>query len=220
MLLIYGSAKRTAIRVPRTENDDMPREIKVPSHRRSVLAVLLNPPSISSGARTVRAVGLAQSILGFENVQIANLAATPTANVVQLNHSQVNPDWGTARITITQALTTTDGIIAAWGVSGLTGSARRGFEEQVSWFTATAIRSGFDSCWTVGGRPLHPSRWHQYVADKHGRTPSGTTEQRLRHVIQSTPMQSLARRATTEHWSVSDPLTNLPKDNAENSADA
>jgi hypothetical protein len=44
----------------------------------------------------------------------------------------------------------------------------------------------------LGGEPRHPSRWHQYVSDKYGRTSGGTFEERIKQVLVAVPLARAA----------------------------
>jgi hypothetical protein len=91
--------------------------------------------------------------------------------------------WTAARRDLILALDGADAILAGWGVSGLTGDARRLLDEQVGWLQARAQQSGIDGFWMVGGQPRHPSRWHQYVSDKYGRTSGGPFDARIAQAL-------------------------------------
>lgn len=60
---------------------------------------------------------------------------------------------------------------------------------QVEWFARQARAAGLSEMWTVGGRARHPSRWHQYVSDKYGRTSGGSFADRLRQVLVRAPLE-------------------------------
>lgn len=164
---------------------------------RSLAAVLLNPPSQSSGNRTVGAVHSASRVLGFQTVEIVNLCFLPSRSVVDLAATVADSDWVRARPGLERALCESDGLLLAWGVSGWAGSPRLGLASQINWFLTTAQAHGHRSCWMVGGQPRHPSRWHQYVSDKHGRTPGGSPENRLRYVLESCDLEAFADRQLT-----------------------
>lgn len=152
------------------------------------VAVLLNPPSTTAGTRTTNAVKLASNVLGFGDLRVANLCSTPSRSVVELNVISDTRGWMRARDEIQGLLSQADGVLAAWGVSGLSGAAGRNHQRQVTWFLESAKSAGIESLWMVGGQPRHPSRWHQYVADKYGRTSGGTFAQRLSEVLQEVPI--------------------------------
>jgi hypothetical protein len=127
-------------------------------------------------------------VLGYEAVEIVNLCVRPTASIAELGLGEMVDGWLDARDRLTLALKTADGLLAGWGVAGLAGSAQRHRDEQVAWLRAEASRAGFSSIWMVGGEPRHPSRWHQYVSDKYGRTTGGTFEDRLFQVLVPSPL--------------------------------
>ena len=96
-----------------------------------------------------------------------------------------------AREDIAEALARCDEFMAAWGLSGLAGAARQHRSDQVRWLLQTASSFGHELAWTVGGQPRHPSRWHQYVSDMHGRTAGGTVIERLKQVMVRVPLSEL-----------------------------
>lgn len=161
--------------------------------RSQLVVVLMNPPSASSGRRTRNAVLVAGALLGYANVRMVNLCRLPTKSVVELADSSLN-DWRRARPYLKQAIGNGSAILTAWGVSPLRGAAQQHFNSQVDWFCQEAQMKGMDRIWTVGGSPRHPSRWYQFVADKHGRTDGGTFPQRLNQVLEEISIYSLSRR--------------------------
>lgn len=100
--------------------------------------------------------------------------------------------WTAARSDLEAAVAGAGAILAAWGVAGLRGEARRLMSAQVEWLMERAEETGIDIFWTVGGEPRHPSRWHQYVSDKYGRTTGGTFEERIAQVLVAVPGCCLA----------------------------
>jgi hypothetical protein len=158
-----------------------------------LLAVLLNPPSASTGARTLGAVRRAAEVLDFDSYEVANLFAEPTPTVVELNlftgHEKA---WPEVQERLREQLRAAGGVLAAWGVAGAFGRFRQLRDERAAWLIDEAERVGHEEVWMVGSEPRHPSRWHQYVADKHGRTRGGTFEERLRQVLVPMPLPAVA----------------------------
>ncbi|MFI8697002.1 DUF1643 domain-containing protein [Dietzia maris] len=154
-------------------------------------AVLLNPPSTSSGNRTRRAVQTAKRILGFADLRIVNLYSAPTRSITELNSSSCESEWLSARPAIAQALSESDAFLAAWGLGGFSGETRVCFDRQIEWVADTAAESGHGHFWMVGDQARHPSRWHQFVSDRHQRTPGGSPEERLRYVLKSHSIRTL-----------------------------
>lgn len=150
--------------------------------------MLLNPPATSTGTRSRNAVTHAARVLGFDRVVIANLCAVATPTVVQLGDIGRGA-WEEAQSDLDVALVGAGAVLAGWGVSGLSGDARRWMDSQVDWLTMRAQGAGIDAFWMVGGKPRHPSRWHQYVSDKYGRTTGGTFEQRIEQVLVQVPIR-------------------------------
>jgi len=147
------------------------------------VAVLLNPPSLTSGTRSRNAVAHAATVLGCENVQLVNLCSASTP-IVELNDLR-GDEWEEARESLEVALLHADVLLAGWGVAGMSGYSKRSLTSQVDWLLRRAQNRGFDSVWMVGGEPRHPSRWHQYVADRHQRTSGGAFEDRIRQVLRN-----------------------------------
>ncbi|WP_235856943.1 DUF1643 domain-containing protein [Occultella glacieicola] len=154
--------------------------------------MLLNPPSASSGARSRGAVRRAAGVLGFDGYEVANLFADPTPTVVELNLLSAHEmSWPELQQRLSEQLRAAHGVLAAWGVAGASGNFRRARGERAAWLIEEAERRGHRHFWTVGGEPRHPSRWHQYVADKHGRATGGTFEERLVQVLTLQPLGSV-----------------------------
>jgi len=156
------------------------------------VAVLLNPPAHSTGVRSRNAVSRAATVLGYEHVTFTNLCSVPTPSVVELKRLD-HGDWELARGELADALVHSDAVLAGWGVAGVTGEAQRLLRAQVDWLRERALAVGIESFWTVGGEPRHPSRWHQYVADRHGRTQGGTFNERLSQVLVPVPVGSMGQ---------------------------
>lgn len=149
---------------------------------RVLVAVLLNPPT-GDGARTRAHLRVAANCLGCDAVRIVNLFATPTRDLAALSmvahHSQ---DWTARRAVIAAAIREGDEVLLGWGVSFPTGPARTRLDEQIKWLVAEldAIEV---VAWVVGDGPRHPSRWHQYVSDRHNRTDGGPFADRVRYSL-------------------------------------
>ncbi len=154
---------------------------------------LLNPPSRSTGSRTRNAVIAAGQVLGFEQVEIVNLAAVATPSVIELNRIGTDP-WLEAVAEVDAKVTIAEAILAGWGTSGLSGLSRSARAGQVRRVIRSLESSGRDiPIWTVGGRPTHPSRWHQFVADKHARTAGGSFSERIGQVLVRVSAEELLR---------------------------
>ena len=158
---------------------------------RTVVALLANPPT-TSGARTRAKASQAADLLGGGRLIIANLFGLPTADLPSLSHCGSSPaGWRAARPKLIRALQEADCLVAAWGLHPLCGDARRLRQEQLTWLQEQASKNGLLHAWCVGGQPRHPSRWHQYVSDRHGRTTGGIFSDRLDQVLVRLPMQVL-----------------------------
>lgn len=146
-------------------------------------AILLNPPT-TSGLPTQRHLAAAAQLFECGAVDVANMYPLPTRSVIELDAvASDRQSWLDARSAIIEITRTSQFLIAGWGLGGgLTGSTRENMQEQRAWFCALLASSG-TKVWMVGGAPRHPSRWHQYVSDKHGRTSGGSLAERLRQVL-------------------------------------
>ena len=167
---------------------DLNRTSEVAAQDGTLLAVLLNPPARTAGVRSRNAVTRAARVLGHDRVVFANLCAIATPTVVELNGLGCE-GWDLARSELEPLLAETSAVIAGWGVAGLVGEAARRMREQVAWLSRRAGDAGIRGLWMVGGEPRHPSRWHQYVSDKYGRTTGGTFEERIAQVMSLVPLQ-------------------------------
>lgn len=171
-----------------------------------LLAICLNPPRLSSGTRTLRAVEVCARIFGCESGRIVNLCSTATASVVELNERGLIPShWTDQQTLLREAIQHASVVVGAWGVSGLSGEVRKARDAQAAWVAEAAVSAGHREIWCVGGEPRHPSRWHQYTADRHGRTSGGSLEERLREVMTMqmlTPatLEAVASKSTGCSW--------------------
>jgi hypothetical protein len=154
-------------------------------------AILLNPPT-SSGLPTIRHLQVAAELLGCDSVVIGNLFATATDDVTVVNIVGAHAaGWTAARPHLLAALDS-DVLIAGWGVSGLHGAARGHREDQVRWVLESAVARRHPGIWTINGDPRHPSRWHQYVSERHGRASGLNVAERLHSVLLFRPLPWLS----------------------------
>lgn len=158
---------------------------------RLLVAILLNPPASSSGTRTTSAVCRAARVLGYQRFEIANLISVPTRSLTDLNALGSKAWWLDARTSLSMAIARADGLLGGWGVGGMSGAMRKDRAEQTSWLLRTAAEAGHEYIWMLGGEPRHPSRWHQFLSDKHGRAAGGTAEQRLAQLLLTVPTRTL-----------------------------
>jgi hypothetical protein len=139
----------------------------------------------------------AGSVLGYSRIVVANMCASATRSVVELN-ALADDGWELARLEMTASLAGASAVLAGWGVAGLTGQARRRMEAQEEWLSERARDLGIKAFWMVGGKPRHPSRWHQYVSDKYGRTTGGSFEERIAQVLVEVPIIRPERQRVVE----------------------
>lgn len=158
----------------------------------TLVAILLNPP-LTTGAASLRHVEAGRQALDCDSVIVANLFATPTRSVEDINVvGKTACGWIQARGQLQLAISSADLLLGAWGTSGLSGDAMRMRKAQVSWLMQSAADEGLEELWTVGGTPRHPSRWHQYVSDKYQRADGETLERRLASVLHKVPISAYA----------------------------
>ena len=159
----------------------------------TVAAVLATPPT-TSGARTTAQAQQAVELLGGSRLLVANLFDFPVADLPALSVcGAAAAGWLEARPKVVDALHEADVLLAAWGLHPLHGPARSLRQQQLSWLQEEAQVRGHFSAWCVAGQPRHPSRWHQYVSDRHGRTAGGSSLERLRQVLVESPLHLLVR---------------------------
>lgn len=161
-------------------------------------ALLLNPPT-TDGQRTRRHLEVAASLLDCDRVEIANLFAISTQDVTAMN--LVGRDaagWLAAQPHLCGLIARADVLVAGWGVRGLTGLAAQHQRAQLRLIADQARLQGRTHVWTVGGQPRHPSRWHQFVSDRHGRTQGGSLPERLTCVLSETAISDLVEDAGRE----------------------
>lgn len=163
------------------------------SPARQLVAVLLNPPSNSSGNRTLRAVERAAVILRCDTYQVVNLFEVSSQSVTDLSRVSVAILQSPDRRAVSSRLASAHSLLAAWGTTGLSGPLRQSRISRARTVLELARQEGHSMAWTVGGSPRHPSRWHQYVADKYARTGGGSFEERLRDVLVPTSIDDLFR---------------------------
>lgn len=162
-----------------------------------LLVILASPPT-TTGHRTLSRLASLRTVVPCSSISIANLCATPARDLPALSEAASRPGaWLGARNPILQGLQECDAVMAAWGLSMLTGPARGFRSDQLHWLIEAAETHGHTEVWTVGGEARHPSRWHQYVSDVHGRTSGGPFEERLRQVVRRVSLASLTAPTTT-----------------------
>jgi hypothetical protein len=141
-------------------------------------AILLNPPT-GTGARTISHLRHAQRSLNCSSLAVGNLVQIPTAGMQDLSKAAARLEsWLEARESLTRLLCGADNILYAWGVSPLRGPARLHLRAQIEWVLSQPV-SSTARIWTLGGEPRHPSRWHQYLSAKYGRTDGGSFSDRI-----------------------------------------
>ncbi|WP_368800852.1 DUF1643 domain-containing protein [Kocuria oxytropis] len=162
-------------------------------HTMKVLgALLLNPPS-TGGGRTLGHLHVAADLLGCDHIEVANLFSLPTRDVVEMN--QVGKSvvgWEEARPRLGEVIEGADQLLAGWGISGITSESARYRKRQLCYIKTVASAAGHDECWTLNGEARHPSRWHQYVSDRHGRVRGESFRSKLAQVLTLVSFDRLA----------------------------
>lgn len=144
---------------------------------------MLASPPLTTGARTLAHLRVAAEILGCDRMRVVNLFGIATADVPAISIVGQDPaGWVAARPSIEAAFAEADVLLAAWGVDLLTGPARDHRRAQLRWLASVAATAHHRTALTVG-EARHPSRWHQYVSDRHGRVQGATFSERLRQVL-------------------------------------
>lgn len=127
-----------------------------------------NPPSTTSGGRTLARVEQARVLLGFDSALVANLFALPSYRSGGVSALGTEPiGWLQARIGMVEALSGADAVLLAFGTQTPTGPARTQFRGQVTWLDRELESSPGLPIWWVGGAPRHPSRWQRYTSRTH-----------------------------------------------------
>ncbi|MBK6871322.1 MAG: DUF1643 domain-containing protein [Kineosporiaceae bacterium] len=155
-------------------------------------AILLNPP-LTAGTATVRHLRVAADLLGCAEIQVANLFAIPTKSVIEINViGSTAAGWEAARPSLAAVLDSSTALVAGWGVSGLHGQAAAHQREQLSWIAERVAQVPVPlPVWTLNGESRHPSRWHQYVSERHGRAIGNSFQERLASVLRRNEVSAM-----------------------------
>jgi len=126
-----------------------------------------NPPSTTTGDRTRRRVELLQELLDVPEIATANLFSIPTYRTGGIAQAGIEKrGWMEARPAISEAINRCTAVLLAYGGQAPSGPARLHFRDQLAW-----VQERIDArdlpVWTVGGRSLHPSRWHRHTYAEH-----------------------------------------------------
>lgn len=128
-----------------------------------LLCVLANPP-LTSGARTLSRVELACATLGFGEVRVENLFATPSRSANDISAlGKSETGWTSARHQILETLGQSAGVLLAYGMAEPTGLARGRHREQVAWLQEVIAAQDIP-VFQFGDGPRHPSRWHRWTS--------------------------------------------------------
>ena len=134
----------------------------------------------------MRSLRVAQSALRCSELRVVNLLPLASADIRGVAEvGLLSGVWKDGRLAIEALLDSVDEVIFAWGVSPVRGPANGHLSLQIEWVREEARRRNLRT-WTLGGQPRHPSRWHQYLSDVHGRTNGGTFQERVRDQLLAT----------------------------------
>lgn len=153
--------------------------------------ILLNPAQ-QGGERSLTRIQMAASVLGYDEVAVANLFSVPTRDSKGIRVvGQDEKGWVAARANLRRTIATSHEVMVGWGVHRPTGPAGVHFRDQVDYVHHLLQSSGKTGVWTMGGEARHPSRWHQYVSERHGRATGADFRARLESVVVYAPLESL-----------------------------
>lgn len=108
-------------------------------------------------------VALMRELLRADGTLTANLLALPTYRTGDISQVGQQPSgWLDARSQILKGMSFADAVVLAYGAREPRGAARAHFRSQVHWLHH-ALRMHDMPTLSVGGRPLHPSRWHRHA---------------------------------------------------------
>lgn len=145
------------------------------------LLVVGSNPATTDGRRTLGRVEQARQVLGFDEVNIANIFSLPTYRSGNVSEVGISPDgWQEARGPLEEDLDRCDAVLLAYGVAEPSGVARRWHRQQIEWLEAE-IAARLLPVWWVGEAPRHPSRWQRYTFRCF---PNLDYQQALRHALQ------------------------------------
>jgi hypothetical protein len=163
---------------------------------RTVLAVLASPPT-TSGTRTLNMLKQGMLALGASRLLVANLCVRAAADLPALTNATDPSDWAAAQPDLCEGLGKADALLGAWGLFPLSGEARQYRAQQLHWLRLMAEAQGHTRAWALGAEPRHPSRWHQYVSDRHARSSGGPTLTRLAELLVQCPLADLIHSGRT-----------------------
>lgn len=117
-----------------------------------LLVVGSNPPSQTSGERTLRRVEVARQILGFDEARLVNLFAMPSYRSSGLGELGGSPEgWLAARGALDHGIMVAEAVVLAYGTQIPSGPARPHFRDQVAWLEERIATQQLPTWW-VGAR--------------------------------------------------------------------
>jgi hypothetical protein len=163
-----------------------------------MMVLCLNPPRDTSGNRTASNVGRLAAALDVHETRLLNLCSCPSRSFVDFVSVGARPgSWLDSRIDLERNLADFDSrsdlVVAAWGRSRFSGPTRTHLAAQIDWVMALLESLGCSEVLTFGDSARHPSRWHQYVSDKHDRFPQVAHVSRYAAaIVRTTPTDLVA----------------------------
>lgn len=130
---------------------------------KGLLVAVCSTPPITKGLRTLNRLAMAQDILGFNELAVANIFGLPTRSTGDIAHLGINAEpWLNSRFDLEQQIMRADGIVLAYGTSAPSGPARQHWNAQVEWLLSLVYDRQVPS-WSVNGETRHPSRWQRHT---------------------------------------------------------
>ncbi|WP_157581715.1 DUF1643 domain-containing protein [Phycicoccus sp. Soil803] len=154
-----------------------------------LLAVLCNPPTgPRMGSTSVANLGVLRDMLGYHEVQIANLVPVATRST-----SDLAGEWDSITRTdvarrIEAAARLADGVVVGWGVGQPAGWPRARWTDLTNAATSAIHVAGHEFMLHVGAHPRHPSRWRQFTGPTHKRFSGPDFGSRLLQALEQTQL--------------------------------
>lgn len=148
--------------MPLPATSPAPPEVQKTREGNVLLAVCSTPP-LTSGTRTLNRLLMAQTILGFGRLEIANIFAIPTRSSGDISSLGTQASaWLESRPHLIAGLSNADGVMLAYGTTAPSGPARLHWRSQIEWLHQLVEELKIP-VFTVSNEPRHPSRWQRYT---------------------------------------------------------
>lgn len=165
----------------------MPRAIRQADPRGRLVAVLANPTTRSS-TRTEQRIALAAGVLGYSDWVIVNLFPLPSASSRDIDRLGRDPSlWLQGRAGISYELNGAVAVLVGFGTIPTSRETGDLLARQLAWLSDELTGRSSIDVWQIG-IARHPSRWHQYLGAKHGRTSGGSFAERISESLTQVPV--------------------------------